>query len=525
MREHELQQVRTYLEHLLSPPWPNDVPPVVVPPGWEAVGEVMSNAASNRLRLQRHDELVCFVSEALLEAEDDMVLSIASSLTGNKALLQDNQGDMMSPSSPNSRRRFLRRRSKAGSDNTDTPEEMDTLVRDSVEDIYHQLLETDTLPSEGDLCFLMEHATQLFSKEPNVVMVPTPTVLVGDVHGQIKDLKERIIANGGPLGTKAYLFLGDYVDRGEASLHCISLLVAAKVMFPSKVFLIRGNHESRGTNGCYGFLNECHEKFPRITSDDDEDYRGDGGAGSSGRQQQQQQHGGVLAFGLGPHPLWDLCNKMFDQLPIAAIVGERIFCVHGGLSPRAHHLAQIIACRRHRDVSVGGILADLTWSDPCTEMEGFCPNHRGCGQLFGEDTTKEFLETSGLTFICRAHQCVRSGYVWTHSNKVLTLFSAPNYCGQGNDGAIMTVESDGTQDFVTYRSALSWDDNELDECDEDASGNDAEVVASPTANHPITPPPKVIPMIFRSPPPLVGGVLHASIQGGTQFPAEPSASH
>lgn len=530
MREHELQQVRTYLEQLLSPPWPNDIPPAAVPEGWEAVAEVINNTGSNRLRLQRHDELVCFVSEALLEAEDDMVLSIASSLTGNKALLQDNLGDMMSPSSPNSRRRFLRRRSKVASDNTDTPEEMDTLVRDTVEDIYNQLLDTDTLPTEGDLCFLMEHATQLFAREPNVVTVPTPAVLVGDVHGQLKDLKERIIGNGGALGSKSYLFLGDYVDRGEASLHCIALLVAAKVMFPDKVFLIRGNHESRGTNGCYGFLNECHAKFPRITSDEEDDFEGE----ATSSTQRQQQQGGVLAFGLGPHPLWDTCNKMFDQLPIAAIVGSKIFCVHGGLSPRAHHLAQIIACRRHRDVSTGGILADLTWSDPCSEMDGFCPNHRGCGQLFGEDTTKEFLETSGLEFICRAHQCVRSGYLWTHGDKVLTLFSAPNYCGQGNDGAIMTVEPDGTHEFITYRSALSWDDNELDDCELDpeaatAAGTrapgekreEAEVVASPTASHPITPPPKIIPMIFRSPPPLEGGALHASIQSGASFPTAP----
>lgn len=518
MREHVLQGVRSYLEQLLAHPWPNAVPVgVAAPEGWDAVADVITNASSNRLRLQRHDELVCFVSEALLEAEDDMVLSIASSLTGNASLLQDNLGEATSPSSPNSRRRFLRRRSKAGSDNTDTPDEMDTLVKDTVDDIYHQLLNTDTLPSEGDICFLLEHATQIFSKESNIVMVPTPTVLVGDVHGQIKDLKERILFNGGPLGSQTYLFLGDYVDRGEASLHCIALLVAAKIMFPDKVFLIRGNHESRGTNGCYGFLSECHSKFPRIQSDEDDDTDA----------AEANHNFGVLAFGLGPHPLWDLANKMFDQLPIAAIVGERIFCVHGGLSPRANHLAQIIACRRHRDVSVGGILADLTWSDPCSEMDGFCANHRGCGQLFGEDTTKDFLDISGLAFVCRAHQCVRSGYLWTHNERVLTLFSAPNYCGQGNDGAIMMVGEEGKESFVTYRSALCWDDHELDDCDDEdpVSGASGEVVASPTAEHPVTPPPKVIPLIFRSPPTMEGGALQASIHGsGQSFPTGPTTS-
>ncbi len=158
-----------------------------------------------------------------------------------------------------------------------------------------------------------------------------------------------------------------------------------------------------------------------------------------------------MALGLGPHPLWDMSNRLFDKLPIAAVVGEKIFCVHGGLSPRAHHLAQVVACRRVRDVSTGGILADLTWSDPCSGLEGFAPNHRGCGQLFGEDDTNEFLETSGLSFVCRAHHCVRTGYLWTHNEKVVTVFSAPNYCGQGNDGAIMVVDVHGLPTFTTFR--------------------------------------------------------------------------
>jgi diadenosine tetraphosphatase ApaH/serine/threonine PP2A family protein phosphatase len=499
MKECTLQRVREYLERLLAAPWPHGIPNGVgAPEGWETVAKVLETADTPHHRMQRHDELVCFVSEALCEAEDDSVLTLASTLTNNPSLLPE---DMMSPSSPNSRRRFLRRRSK-DSDNTDAPEETESLVRDTVDDIYRQLLESDNLPSEGDICFLLEHAMQLFAQEPNVVLVPIPAVLVGDVHGQIQDLKERILASGGPLGNTAYLFLGDYVDRGDASLHCIALLAAAKILFPDKVFLIRGNHESRNTNGCYGFLNECHQKFPRQDSDDDDD-----GPNKTRTSPQRRVGDGLLAFGLGPHPLWDLSNKMFDQLPIAAVVGEAIFCVHGGLSPRANHLAQIVACRRHRDVSTGGILADLTWSDPCTGMEGFSPNHRGCGQLFGEDATRDFLESSGLTMICRAHQCVRSGYLWTHNNQLVTVFSAPNYCGQGNDGAIMMVDAQGAPTFVTFRSALSWDDNDLDEIDEDNGSGEAEAetngtMLSPTSCHVtmVAPPPKNIPIIFQSPP-------------------------
>lgn len=262
--------------------------------------------------------------------------------------------------------------------------------------------------------------------------VPVPCVVVGDIHGQLRDLQRNILHHGGPLGVDPYLFLGDFVDRGAASLHCMAILVCAKLLHPNRVFLIRGNHESRMTNSVYGFLTECHAKYPVEITDDTPPATYN------------------LFFAQPTHPLWAEMNSLFDALPLAAIVGDRIFCVHGGLSPRAASIDTILSMHRFSDIDQG-VMSDLTWSDPFY-ASGFQFNHRGCGQLFGEDVSTEFVRRNRLLFVCRAHQCVKDGFCWAHSDKVLTLFSAPNYCGQGNLGAVMLVDAQLSQRFQTYSS-------------------------------------------------------------------------
>lgn len=77
----------------------------------------------------------------------------------------------------------------------------------------------------------------------------------GDVHGQFKDLL-RIFDRIGEPEKEGFLFLGDYVDRGENSLETISLLLAYKVKYSKSFFLLRGNHESKSLNERDGFMRE-----------------------------------------------------------------------------------------------------------------------------------------------------------------------------------------------------------------------------------------------------------------------------
>merc|ERR1711937_724742 len=88
------------------------------------------------------------------------------------------------------------------------------------------------------------------------------------------------------------------------------------------------------------------------------------------------------------------------------------------------------------------VLQDLLWSDPL-EPEGFESSERGAGVMWGPDITDQFLELNNLDMIIRAHQMCNDGYRMQHNGKVLTVFSAPNYCGRcGNRAAITRISPD-----------------------------------------------------------------------------------
>lgn len=190
-------------------------------------------------------------------------------------------------------------------------------------------------------------------------------MLAGDVHGQFHDLI-RIFDIGGFPPTASYLFLGDYVDRGKQSLETICLLLAYKLRYPNKIYLLRGNHEDAKINRVYGFYDECKRRF---------NVR-----------------------------LWRTFTDCFNCLPIAAIVEKKIFCMHGGLSPELTSPAQIADVERPTDIPDYGLLCDLLWSDPDATTKGWGDSERGVSCTFGPDKLAHFLENNDLDLICRGHQ-------------------------------------------------------------------------------------------------------------------------
>ncbi|KAL1461558.1 hypothetical protein WDU94_013443 [Cyamophila willieti] len=255
---------------------------------------------------------------------------------------------------------------------------------------------------ENDIIALCRVSRETFLTEPMLLEVPAPLKVCGDIHGQFTDLL-KIFDYGRYPPNMRYLFLGDYVDRGSNSLETICLLLAYKIKYPDLFYLLRGNHECANINKVYGFYEECKRRYNI--------------------------------------KLWKVFTDCFNCMPVAAIIDGKIFCCHGGLSPFLNNIEQIRRISRPTRVPEQGLLCDLLWSDPQKEISGWGENDRGVSYTFGEDVVYKFLQKNHMDLVCRAHQVVEAGYEFFAKKKLVTLFSAPNYCGEfDNAGAIMTVD-------------------------------------------------------------------------------------
>lgn len=120
---------------------------------------------------------------------------------------------------------------------------------------------------------------------------------------------------------------------------------------------------------------------------------------------------------------------------------KQIFCMHGGLSPELHHFDQIRLIQRPTYVPQEGLLCDLLWSDPDGTKVGWGENDRGISYTFGTDIVSDWTEKLGLDLIVRAHQVVQDGYEFFANRRLVTIFTAPNYCGEfDNAGGILSVD-------------------------------------------------------------------------------------
>lgn len=239
-------------------------------------------------------------------------------------------------------------------------------------------------------------------QQPMMLEISAPIKVVGDVHGQYYDLL-RLFEYGGFPPEENYIFLGDYVDRGKQSIECSCLVLAYKIKYPENFFILRGNHECASINRIYGFYDECKRRYS------------------------------IKA--------WKAFTDCFNCLPVAATIEDKILCVHGGLSPELTSLQQIERIIRPTDIPDTGLLCDLIWSDPDKDIDGWGENDRGVSFVFGEDIVNHFCIKHDLDLICRAHQVVEDGYEFFARRRLVTIFSAPNYCGEfDNAGAMMAVD-------------------------------------------------------------------------------------
>eukprot|EP01062_Namystynia_karyoxenos_P082658 TRINITY_DN9350_c0_g1_i1.p1 TRINITY_DN9350_c0_g1~~TRINITY_DN9350_c0_g1_i1.p1 ORF type:complete len:1311 (+),score=253.10 TRINITY_DN9350_c0_g1_i1:74-4006(+) len=340
-------------------------------------------------------------------------------------------------------------------------------------------------------------------------------VVVGDLHGQARDLEHILETQGMPSPTTIYVFNGDFVDRGDSSCPVLFTILTLLLASPRGcVHLNRGNHEGVEMNMHYGFVEECETLY-------------------------------------GPE-LYPKIADVFCSLPLCTVIGERVFVSHGGLprdpdttlqyidsidrfreiptpaafdqdatplsGPGLGCCHAVIPTRAKEDVSstVLGVLMpgdvvkvdkvvgahahavepssgwfplvhggqalftevdeetaqrrkeertfiDLLWSDPDpveddAEGDGLPVMHnrnRGVSITFRAAHTDHFLQANGLDLVIRSHECQGSGYTALHGGRAVTVFSASNYAGSSNAGAVARIYyssmmADGAEYEVDY---------------------------------------------------------------------------
>ncbi|KAG0219188.1 hypothetical protein BGX33_004252 [Mortierella sp. NVP41] len=303
--------------------------------------------------------------------------------------------------SPTARLPFL---GSATADKAGKTMDIDDMISRLLDAGYSGKVAKSVCLKNSEILAICQAAREVLLSQPTLIELNAPVKIVGDIHGQYTDLLRLFEMCGFPPSAN-FLFLGDYVDRGRMSLETILLLFCYKIKYPENFFLLRGNHECANVTKVYGFYDECKRR--------------------------------------ASIKMWKAFVDVFNCLPIAAIVANKIFCVHGGLSPSLSTMADIRAIRRPTDVPDYGLLNDLLWSDPSETALDWEDNERGVSYCFGGSIIQKFLNKHDFDLVCRAHMVVEDGYEFFNDRTLVTVFSAPNYCGEfDNFGAVMSVNED-----------------------------------------------------------------------------------
>ena len=267
---------------------------------------------------------------------------------------------------------------------------------------------------ESEIIELLEAATELLKSEPILLRINSPIVVCGDTHGSVVDSLRIFKTLGTPEETK-FLFLGDYVDRGAQSIENVMLLVAYKLLCPYSVFLLKGNHECEDISSFYGLREECIMRYS--------------------------------------HKVYWAFLKMFGELPVAAVVDGTVFCVHGGISSELETLDQIDHLTKKLSSDEDKLLNDLLWADPSPEVKDFEESPRGASYVFGKAPLDRFLDRNNLECVIRSHEfCDGISMPFGSDGRIITVFSALNYCNMRSLSAVATIDQDHNIKFIFFKT-------------------------------------------------------------------------
>lgn len=283
---------------------------------------------------------------------------------------------------------------------------------------------------------ILTKSKEIFSEEPIILQLQAPIYAIGDLHGHIFDLFRILYTIGTPYTIKTnsksnkvervptdkkFLFLGDIVDRGEFSTETLSLILLLKVLYPENIFIIRGNHEFSEIPDHQDFYSELSSLYSNPS-------------------------------------IVQTIFETFSEIPLAASIESNgakfALCVHGGIGPSIYNDIQTNSLQRPIYSFVNNdLLTEILWSDPTSDSTvlHYAPSHRGLGKHFGLEAIKSFLQRTEYSILVRGHQCVMNGYECHLGFKVITVFSASNYCGDsGNKSAVMLIKEGETYSHQNF---------------------------------------------------------------------------
>eukprot|EP01016_Furgasonia_blochmanni_P037862 TRINITY_DN4506_c0_g1_i13.p1 TRINITY_DN4506_c0_g1~~TRINITY_DN4506_c0_g1_i13.p1 ORF type:complete len:582 (-),score=142.30 TRINITY_DN4506_c0_g1_i13:544-2265(-) len=309
---------------------------------------------------------------------------------------------------------------------------------------YNSVVSDGKFPIRKEIIIrLCDEIQRLLENQPTLLRLRAPLKIYADIHGQYSDLMRLFDLLGAPSDIHGegdidgfdYLFLGNYCDKGRNSLEVVCLLFALKLKHPEQFHMLRGNHEDKKVNKVFGLAEECARRIPEdITS---------------------------------PDSLYQRINRVFEYLPLAAVVEDRIFCVHGGIGSTLQSIEEIEQLDRPFEIQFDvnpsyqqQLIYDLLWSDPAlSEADAaITPNPQrdflGNGRIvrFGADRIQKFLANNNLNMIIRGHECVSEGFERFGNSNLITLFTCTDYCGrfQNAAGIILINKSFGVVPKIMY---------------------------------------------------------------------------
>lgn len=271
---------------------------------------------------------------------------------------------------------------------------------------------------------IINDTAKILASRPIVVHLETPAdgevIVVGDIHGQLKDLLHILSTKGLPGPKTVYIFNGDFVDRGPYGMEVLLCVYVLLCSFPGSVQLNRGNHEDFKTNSEYGFHEEILSKYDDSAQE-----------------------------------IIDAVTRSFKSMPLITVIDKRVAVLHGGIPRHIVSLERIGRLGKLKDVPTvqqmdedDEIFCDVVWSDPVDRYKSrqlggrhqgahWRTSARGCGIEYLEGHTEAFTALNKLDMIVRSHEMVKGGYEVCHSGRCVTVFSASDYCGvSGNRAAI-----------------------------------------------------------------------------------------